>query len=47
MASNFEEAVRRMEAALTDCSDHLRETDLWPPKRAPSKFSTRDVTLMK
>jgi len=30
MASNFEEALRLMEAALTDCPDHLWERDLWP-----------------
>jgi hypothetical protein len=30
VASNFEEALRLMEAALTDCPDHLWETDLWP-----------------
>lgn len=30
MASNFEQALRLMEAALTDCPDDLSETDLWP-----------------
>ena len=30
MASNFEGALRLMEAALTDCPDDLWETDLWP-----------------
>ena len=30
IASNFEEALRLMEAALTDCPDDLWETDLWP-----------------
>ncbi|MEO9180810.1 MAG: DinB family protein [Acidimicrobiales bacterium] len=30
MVSNFEVALRLMEAALTDCSDDLWETDLWP-----------------
>ena len=30
MASNFEEGLRLMEAALTDCPDALWETDLWP-----------------
>jgi hypothetical protein len=30
MASNFEGALRLMEAALTDCPDGLWETDLWP-----------------
>jgi hypothetical protein len=30
MASNFELALRLMEAALTDCPDELWETDLWP-----------------
>jgi hypothetical protein len=29
MASNFEQALRLMEAALTDCPDDLWETDLW------------------
>jgi hypothetical protein len=29
MASNFEQALRLMEA-LTDCPDDLWETDLWP-----------------
>ncbi|HLB23654.1 MAG TPA: DinB family protein [Dehalococcoidia bacterium] len=30
MARNFEEALRLMEAALSDCPDRLWETDLWP-----------------
>ena len=30
MASNFEQALRLLEAALTDCPDDLWETDLWP-----------------
>jgi hypothetical protein len=30
MASNFDVALRLMDAALTDCSDDLWETDLWP-----------------
>lgn len=30
LTSNFEQALRLMEAALTDCPDHLWETDLWP-----------------
>ncbi len=30
MASNFEEALRLMAAALADCPDDLWETDLWP-----------------
>ena len=30
LASNFEEALRLMEAALADCPDELWETDLWP-----------------
>lgn len=30
MASNFEEALRLMEAALTDCPADLWERDLWP-----------------
>lgn len=27
---NFDEALRLLEAALTDCPDDLWETDLWP-----------------
>jgi hypothetical protein len=30
LAHNFEEALRLMEAALTDCPDDLWATDLWP-----------------
>jgi DinB superfamily len=30
MANNFKEALRLMEAALSDCPDNLWETDLWP-----------------
>ena len=30
LASNFEQALRLMEAALADCPDELWETDLWP-----------------
>jgi hypothetical protein len=30
MASNFDTALRLMEAAVTDCPDKLWETDLWP-----------------
>jgi len=30
MAHNFEQALRLMEAALTDCPDELWQTDLWP-----------------
>jgi hypothetical protein len=30
MSSNFEQALRLMEAALTDCPGELWETDLWP-----------------
>jgi hypothetical protein len=30
MASNFEQALRLMQAALTDCPDELWEADLWP-----------------
>jgi hypothetical protein len=29
-ASNFEQALRLMETALTDCPDEFWETDLWP-----------------
>jgi hypothetical protein len=30
MAHNFEQALRLMEAVLTDCPDDLWQTDLWP-----------------
>src|SRR5215216_4069615 len=30
VAHNFEQALRLMEAALTDCPDELWQTDLWP-----------------
>jgi hypothetical protein len=30
LGRNFEDALRLMEAALTDCPDGLWETDLWP-----------------
>ncbi len=30
ISSNFEQALRLMEAALTDCPDELWATDLWP-----------------
>jgi len=30
MAKNFEEALRLLQAAVTDCPDDLWETDLWP-----------------
>jgi hypothetical protein len=30
IARNFEDALRLMEAALSDCPDGLWETDLWP-----------------
>jgi hypothetical protein len=30
MAHNFEQALRLMETALTDCPDELWQTDLWP-----------------
>jgi hypothetical protein len=30
MAHNFEQALRLMDAALTDCPDDLWQTDLWP-----------------
>jgi len=36
MASNFEEALRLMEAALTDCPDDLWGTDLWPDEAPTS-----------
>jgi hypothetical protein len=36
MASNFEEALRLMGAAVTDCPDALWETDLWPDEAPTS-----------
>jgi hypothetical protein len=30
VAHNFEQALRLMEAALTDCPDDLWQADLWP-----------------
>lgn len=30
VTKNFEEALRLLEAAIADCPDELRETDLWP-----------------
>jgi hypothetical protein len=36
MAGNFEEALRLMEAALTDCPDDLWETDLCPDEAPTS-----------
>jgi DinB superfamily len=40
MASNFEEALRLMAAALTDCPHDLWETDLWPDEAptAPTQY---------
>lgn len=35
MASNFDAALRLLEAALTDCPDGLWEVDLWP-EEAPT-----------
>src|SRR5262245_56359974 len=35
IAHNFEQALRLMEAALTDCPDELWQTDLWP-EEAPT-----------
>ncbi|MGA2835047.1 MAG: DinB family protein [Acidimicrobiales bacterium] len=34
MVSNFEQALRLLGAALTDCPDDLWETDLWPDEAA-------------
>jgi hypothetical protein len=30
LARNFDDALRLLEAALSDCPDELWETDLWP-----------------
>jgi hypothetical protein len=38
IVSNFEDALRLMEAALTDCPDQLWETDLWPDE-APTSLT--------
>ncbi len=40
MARNFEEALRLMEAALTDCPEPLWESDLWPDEAptGPAEF---------
>ena len=37
MASTFEDALRLMEAVLSDCPDRLWETVLWPAE-APAVF---------
>ena len=39
MARNFEEALRLMEAALTDCPEDLWEKDLWPDEAPTSPTS--------
>jgi hypothetical protein len=39
MTRNFDEALRLMEAALTDCPDTLWERDLWP-EEAPTSPSS-------
>jgi hypothetical protein len=36
LASNHEEALRLLEAALWDCPEHLWETDLWPDEAPTS-----------
>jgi hypothetical protein len=36
MAHNFEQALRLMAAALTDCPDDLWQTDLWPDEAPPA-----------
>jgi hypothetical protein len=36
LTHNFEEALRLMEAALTDCPEDLWQTDLWPDE-APTR----------
>jgi DinB superfamily len=40
IARNFEQALRLMEAALTDCPDSLWEKDLWPDEAptAPTSY---------
>jgi hypothetical protein len=40
IAINFEQALRLLEAALSDCPDALWETDLWPDEAptAPARF---------
>ena len=41
MAHNFEQALRLMEAALTDCPDDLWQTDLWPDEAPTGPGPTR------
>src|SRR5258707_6981074 len=49
MALNFEQALRLMEAALTDCPDELWQAGLWPgegptgprPHRGPHRSAPR------
>jgi hypothetical protein len=36
MAHNFEQALRLMEAAVSDCPDGLWQTDLWPDEAPTS-----------
>jgi len=40
MAGNFEAALLRMEAAITDCPDNVWERDLWPDEAptGPTKY---------
>ena len=47
MAHNFEQALRLMEAALTDCPDDLWQTDLWPHEAptAPAPHARNGLNL--
>lgn len=44
MAHNFEQALRLMQAALTDCPDDLWQTDLWPDEAPTAPAARGDCT---
>ena len=44
MVHNFEQALRLMDAALTDCRDELWQTDLWPDQAPTVRRRTVDCT---
>ena len=46
MAHNFEQALRLMEAALTDCPDDLWQTDLWPGRGAYGSGAARGIARL-
>src|SRR4029077_6153117 len=43
MAHNFEQALRLLEAALTDCPDDLWQTDLWPDEAPTAPAPARGL----